>query len=249
MMGVKMTSTEEPDGVPVPPAMPPLWPAPESAFQPPRSAPTREQLRRTLRERPVVPEDRRGRPRYFPADGELEYERSVIRIPFYLKAGGEGERRVDVMTFDAYMRILREPPLRNGLGLRQFEFYIDAWELTNTYSSGLNNDVTFTLSDTVQPKSICFSHQKDSDYPAMIVYNAVYDVYVGRERIIQQQPGTAIATPVHEIPPRNVTVAFEKPFESDVFAFSAGTCEGMRSIDAAEFERGASEARRVRGMD
>jgi hypothetical protein len=173
----------------------------------------------------------------------------VIRIPFYLKGAQPGERRVDVMTFDAYMRILREPPLRNGLGLRQFEFYIDAWELSNTYSRGLNNDVTFTLSDTVQPKSICFAHQREADYPAMIVYNAVYDVYVGRERIIEKQPGTAIATPVHEIPPRNVTVAFEKPFESDLFAFSAGTCEGMRSIDAAEFQRGSGEGRRARGMD
>lgn len=237
------------DDTSVPPGMPPLWPVPESAFRQPRSAPSREELRRTLRERPAIPEDRRGRPRSFPGDGEIEYERSVIRIPFYLKGAQPGERRVDVMTFDAYMRILREPPLRNGLGLRQFEFYIDAWELSNTYSRGLNNDVTFTLSDTVQPKSICFAHQREADYPAMIVYNAVYDVYVGRERIIEKQPGTAIATPVHEIPPRNVTVAFEKPFESDLFAFSAGTCEGMRSIDAAEFQRGSGEGRRARGMD
>lgn len=240
-----MTSSDEPTAVPGPP----LWPSPESALQTPRGATSRDELRRTLQERPVVPDDRRGRPRSFPGDGELEYERSVIRIPFYLKGTGSDERRVDVMTFDAYMRILRERPLRNGLGLRQFEFYIDAWELTNSYSRGLNNDVTFTLSDTVQPKSICFSHQRESDYPAMIVYNAVYDVYVGRERIIEKQPGTAIATPVFEIPPRNVTVAFEKPFESDVFGFSAGTCEGMRSIDGTEFARGAAEARRVRGMD
>jgi hypothetical protein len=224
---------------------------PDSAFQEPRQTLSREELRRTLRERPVAPDEQRQRPKSFPKDGEIEYERSVIRIPFLLKSGSSTQRRrVDVMSFDAYMRILREPAFRNGLGLRQFEFYIDAWELSNTYSQGLNTDVTFTLTeDAVQPKSVCTAHQRDSDYPAIIVYNAVYDVYVGREKIISAQPGTAVATPVHSIPPRNVTVAFEKPFNSDLFAFSAGTCEGMRGIDAEEFAIGARQGRRARGAE
>jgi hypothetical protein len=185
----------------------------------------------------------------FPEEAELEYERSVIRIPFYLKgkAKVEAQRGVDIMAFDAYMRLLREAPIRNGLGIRQFEFYIDAWELNNTYSKGLNADVTFTLSDVEQPKSLCIALQRDTDYPAMIVYNAIYDVYVGKERIITHQAGTAVATPVREIPPRNTTVAFEKPFESDLFEFSAGSCEGMRSITKDEFGRGVAEAKRIRG--
>jgi hypothetical protein len=127
------------------------------------------------------------------------------------------------MVFDAYMRLLREAPIRNGLGFRQFEFYIDAWELTNTYSRGLNGNITFTLSKVEQPKSICIALQRESDYPATIVYNAIYDIYFDREKIVENQPGVAYATPVREIPPRNVTVAFEKPFESDLFDFSAGT--------------------------
>jgi hypothetical protein len=230
---------------------PPAWPAPESAFSEPRTQQTREELRRTLRERPVMPDEQRARPKGFPEDGEIEYERSVIRIPFQLQTQSSTQRRrVDVMSFDAYMRILREPSFRNGLGLRQFEFYIDAWELSNTYSQGLNTDITFTLNeDAVQPKSVCTAQQRDGDYPAIIVYNAIYDVYVGRERIITAQPGTAVATPVWSIPPRNVTVAFEKPFKSDLFAFSAGTCEGMRGITAKEFEVGAREGRRARGAD
>lgn len=239
-----MSGPEDPD-------QPVGWPAPESATQAPRRQLSREELRRTLREREVVPDEKHARPKAFPADGEIEYERSVIRIPFTLK-GGEGgrRRRVEVMSFDAYMRILREPPIRNGLGLRQFEFFIDEWELNNTYNQSLNTDITFTLNDdAVQPKSLCTALQRQSDYPAMIVYNAVYDVYVGRERIITAQPGTAMATPVWSIPPRNVTVAFEKPFASDVFDFSAGTCEGMRGISAEEFQRGAREGRRARGMD
>ncbi|MFL5961671.1 MAG: hypothetical protein ACJ757_02080 [Gaiellaceae bacterium] len=185
----------------------------------------------------------------FPERAEVEYERSVIRIPFYLKGSGEAQRRqIDVMAFDAYMRLIREAPVRNGLGLRQFEFFIDAWELTNTYSKGLDADVTFTLSDTVQPKSICIARERKSDYPAMIVYNAIYDVYLGKEKIIENQPGTAFAAPVWEIPPRNVTVAFEKPFESARFSFSAGTCEGMYAITQDEFERGAALAASIRGQ-
>lgn len=228
---------------------PPLWPVSESEFQPPRRSASRDELRRTLRERKQPYDQRAARPKEFPADGELEYERSVIRIPFALKGQKETDRQVEIMTFDAYMRLLREAPIRNGLGVRQFEFYIDAWELTNTYSVGLNTDVTFTLSDTVQPKSICFANSRESDYPATIIYNAVYDVYVGKERVIEKQPGTAMATPVWEIPPRNVTVAFEKPFDSDVFAFSAGTCEGMRSIGLDEFTEGELLGRRTRGVE
>lgn len=200
---------------------PPAWPTPESAPQGARGAPTREELRERLESAAPGYQQRTG----FPERAEVEYERSVIRIPFNLKGQPTGgvRREVDVMAFDAYMRLLREAPFRNGLGYRQFEFYIDAWELTNTFSKGLNADITFTLSDTVQPKSMCVALQRESDFPAMIVYNAIYDIYLGRERIVEKQPGTAFATPVWEIPPRNVTVAFEKPFESDLFRFAAGT--------------------------
>lgn len=225
------------------------WPNPESADRRGRGTPTRDHLRETLPERTPSQTDK-GPQNEFPPEGEIEYERSVIRIPFHLKGAARerNTRDLDVMAFDAYMRILREPPIRNGLGFRQFEFYIDAWELTNTYSKGLETDITFTLSDTVQPKSLCVALGRQSDYPAMIIYNAIYDVYMGAEKIIENQPGVAMATPVWEIPPRNVTVAFEKPFESDLFEFSAGTCEGMRTISRDEFEQGLAEARRSRGQ-
>lgn len=225
------------------------WPSPESGAGGGRGSPSRDDLRATLPEHTPLKEQDAERQDGFPTEAEIEFERSVIRIPFRLKgAAPRTERELDVMAFDAYMRILRDAPLRNGIGYRQFEFYIDAWELTNTYSKGLNADITFTLSDTVQPKSLCVARQRDADYPAMIVYNAIYDVYVGGERIIEKQPGTAFATPVWEIPPRNVTVAFEKPFESDLLAFSAGTCEGMRTISRDEFEQGVAAAQRVRGQ-
>jgi hypothetical protein len=189
-----------------------------------RGSPRREELRETLPEQPALTrEEIQKRQKSFPERAEIEFERSVIRIPFRLKGPEAKKRGVDVMAFDAYMRLIREKPITNGLGYRQFEFYIDAWELTNTYSAGLNADVTFTLSDVEQPKSLCVALERDSDYPALIVYNAIYDIYLGKERILKAQPGTATARPVWEIPPRNVTVAFEKPFDSKLFEFAAGT--------------------------
>lgn len=226
------------------------WLDPESAEMPIQNQMTREELRKALPERPAL-KPSASRQTAFPGNAEIEFERSVIRIPFHLKGKGEKRwpgRRIDIMVFDAYMRLIREAPIRNGLGFRQFEFYIDAWELTNTHSEGLNADITFRLSDTVQPKSLCIAQQRDSDYPAMIVYNAIYDVYIGKERIVTNQAGTAVAMPVWEIPPRNVTVAFEKPFDSDLFAFRPGCCEGMRSITREEFLRGEAEALALRGL-
>jgi len=210
-----------------------------------RGTPSSAALRRSLpTQPPLTKAEIQRRQRAFPDKAEIEYERSVIRIPFRLK--NAKQRKVDVMVFDAYMRLIREAPIRSGLGDRQFEFYIDAWELTNTYSAGLNADVTFTLSNVEQPKSLCVALQRDEDYPALIIYNAIYDIYLGSERILENQPGTATARPVWEIPPRNVTVAFEKPFDSRLFEFDAGTCEGMRSISRQEFDAGVRAAKRVR---
>ena len=233
------------------PLEPVQWPEPESAKLGSHGAFTRDQLREMLPvSTPLKPGTSKQPQTAFPEIAEIEFERSVIRIPFTLKGKAQAatNRSVDIMAFDAYMRIIREAPIRNGIGLRQFEFYIDAWELTNTYSSGLNKNITFTLSDAVQPKSLCIARQRESDYPAMIVYSGIYDIYLGKERIVQNQPGVAFAAPVWEIPPRNVTVAFEKPFESDLFSFAAGTCEGMTAITAAEFERGAAQARATRAQ-
>jgi hypothetical protein len=200
----------------------------------------------------------------FPEEGEVEYEHSIITIPITL----EGETQpAEVLKLDAFMRLIRERPVRNGLGYRQFEFTIDAWELYG-YSKVLNANITFKLADTVKPKSLGVSLQKNKDYPAMIVYNAIYDVYLNDVKIINQQPGVAFATGVMEIPPRNITVAFQKPFSLKEARrkdpklssaldkegisigpppfFDPGTCEDMTQITGKQFEAGVAEAARYR---
>ncbi len=144
----------------------------------------------------------------FPKHAEIEYEHSIITIPIVLK--GETEP-AEVLKLDAYMKLDREEPVRNGLGYRQFEFTIDAWEL-HGYSKVMDAYMTFKLSDTVKPKSLGVSLQKNKDYPAMIVYNAIYDIYIDDVKVAENRAGVAVATGVMEIPPRNITVAFNKPF-------------------------------------
>lgn len=198
--------------------------------------------------------------RTFPAQGEVEFEHSIITIPLIL----EGDTQpVEVLKLDAFMRLVRGVPVRNGLGYRQVEFFIDAWELYG-YSRVLDANITFRLSDTVKPKSLVVSLQKGADYPALIVYNAIYDVYLNDVKIIDKQPGVAFATGVMEIPPRNITVAFHKPFKlsearqkggkidaklddiETAFEFDAGTCEDMTQITRQQFFAGERQAQQFR---
>lgn len=201
----------------------------------------------------------------FPPQGEIEYEHSIITIPLVL--AGE-TTPAEVLKLDAFMRLVRMPPVRNGLGYRQFEFYIDAWELYG-YSRVLNANITFKLADTVKPKSLGVALQKTNDYPAMIVYNAIYDIYLNDVKLVDKQAGVAFATGVMEIPPRNITVAFHKPFSYaeararnpqlaaqldalaaalPFFEFAAGTCEDMTQITLQQFEAGVATAARFRSQ-
>jgi len=144
----------------------------------------------------------------FPSYAETEYEQSIITIPIYA-----GNREpVEILKLTAFMRLEREKPSRNGLGHRQIEFTIADWELYG-YSEFLDANVTFKLSDVpVQPKSLVIALTEKSDYPAMIVYSAIYDIYIDQKLVAKDQPGVAYAKNVYEIPPRNISVAFSKPF-------------------------------------
>ncbi|MEM7480573.1 MAG: hypothetical protein AAF481_05325 [Acidobacteriota bacterium] len=209
----------------------------------------------------------------FPEYAETEYEQSIITIPIF--AGEDLENPVEILKLTAFMRLERELPKRNGLGHRQIEFTIADWELYG-YSEFLDADVTFKLSDVpVQPKSLVISLTEESDYPAMIVYNAIYDIYIGQKRVAKDRPGVAFAKNVYEIPPRNITVAFSKPFRMEdeksgrdaavgdegnidtgeecpgcpcprAGCWDPGTCEDMFQITKAEFDKGVRISQAIR---
>ena len=172
----------------------------------------------------------------FPRYPELEYERSVIRIP--IKFGGEAKAR-EILELTAFMKLEREAPVRNTIGYRQFEFTIREWELFG-YSEALGAHVSFAASqDVVQPKSLCVALQKNSDYPSLIVYNAIYDVFLDGRKILSKEPGVAMARGVMEIPPRNITVAFQKPFAISRRALAqhkSGENVTVKAIDCSNLE-------------
>ncbi len=192
---------------------------------------------------------------HFPVGRTLEFEGSTITIP--IKASlPNGWISTEEVDFAAYMRLSLDRRVNNQLGRTQFEFNIEVWELhgkSELLSEKFKTEAHITFSLTPppqkQPRSICFANQEGADFPATIIYNACYDVYMNKEKIIDGQMGLAICTPVVGIPPRNVLVAFEKPFEDRKLgiAFKRGYCWGMRTISAEEFLVGTNRAREIRG--
>ena len=104
---------------------------------------------------------------FFPEHEETEFEKSQLNVPIY--RNGE---LVETLQLDALLRLDRYKPVRNALGLRQFEFRIREWEVGG-HSPTLGGYVSYTLSDVPQPHSVCLAMQPDRDYPAVIVYNAI----------------------------------------------------------------------------
>jgi hypothetical protein len=91
-------------------------------------------------------------------------------------------------------------------------------------------------------------HPIDSaDFPARMTYAINYHIHVNRERFVEDQSGIAIAVGVLEVPPRDVTVAFDKPHIGHVLErfleFGPGHCTGMHEIPEEEYLSGMNFSR------
>jgi hypothetical protein len=191
----------------------------------------------------------------FPVGRQAEFEGSTISIPITVQLPN-GWISTEWVDFQAFMRLELDRRMVNQMGRTQFEFNIAVWELHGrsellSEKMGREANITFSLTPPPQkqPRSICFANQDGADFPATIIYSACYDVFVNEEKIIDAQMGVAICTPVVEIPPRNVLVAFEKPFEDRKrgIAFRSGCCWGMHWISLLDFLAGVNRARELRG--
>lgn len=180
-----------------------------------------------------------GKGKFF-EEGGLEWERSQLIVPVYL----EGKHTED-LKMDAFLKLKRGPAITNAGGYRQFEFEILVWEV-HGYSEAMGGDVTFTLSKVPQPRSVCISTTKEADYPALIVYNAFYDVYMGKDLILANQTGLGVGMEVTEIPPRT-HVHFQKAISFGPVATEAGECIAMRSMDEDAFEAEVARIKAIRG--
>lgn len=85
------------------------------------------------------------------------------------------------------------------------------------------------------------------DFPARITYAVNYNIAINRETFVEDQAGIAIAMGALEIPPRDVTVAFDKPHIGHVLQkyleFGPGHCTGMHEIPEQEYEHGVNFCR------
>lgn len=194
---------------------------------------------------------------HFHVGAITEFEGSTITIPIQASLPNGWISTEDV-DFKAFMRLDLDRRVRNQLGRTQFEFEIAVWELYGrsnilTQKFGKDVDITFSLTPPPQkqPRSICYANQEGVDFPATIIYSACYDVFMGKDKVVDGQMGIAICTPVVSIPPRGVLVAFEKPFEDRKrgISFKSGCCWGMRTITPDEFLIGTNRARSIRGWD
>ena len=89
------------------------------------------------------------------------------------------------------------------------------------------------------------------DFPAMIVYNAIYDVWLNSRKLIAAEPGIAMARGAKQIPPTAITVAFQKPVETTlpdgtIIKICPGTCSGMVTIPEHLFWRGIDTAEAIK---
>jgi len=175
----------------------------------------------------------------FPDFEETEYEGSVLRMPVY-----QDGKLVETLALRALLKVDRYLPT-TVLGHRQFEFQIREWEVIGK-SKMFGGWLSYQLSDTPQPKSICRAVSADSDYPALIVYCALYDLYLNNNRVYANVPGLGIGKDVTEIPPRQVPVGFQKPFASGGLVVEAGMCTEMLSLSVDEFNAEVAEIRALR---
>jgi hypothetical protein len=178
----------------------------------------------------------------FPPEPETEHERSELSLPLVV----DGEVK-ETLRLVSLLKMERSAPAVNAAGVSQFEFAIVEWEAAG-YSEVLGDWVQITLSPGVpQPKSVCVAQQRGSDYPAIIVYNAVMDVYLGKRLVDPQYVGLAVGVDVVQIPPRN-HVHFQKAFNlAEGIDILAAGCTSMITMSATDWETKAAEFRGLRG--
>ncbi|HKS99911.1 MAG TPA: hypothetical protein VJT31_10305 [Rugosimonospora sp.] len=177
----------------------------------------------------------------FPPVPGIEYQRSELNIP--IVANGEVK---EIVKMTAVLELDRGAPVTNAGGHRQFEFAIKTWEVAG-YSEFLQEWVTITLSSTPQPRSLAIAQTAAADYPAIIVYNAIFDVYVGRRQVAAQVTGLGVGVEAYEVPP-SVSIQFQKAFPlGEGIEASAGACDEEASLTVEEFRAQAAEFTAIRG--
>ena len=132
--------------------------------------------------------------------------------------------------------------------------------LNDTLTAASVDGITGYIQIASPARSICIALQgpdlgrpiNSADFPANIHYSINYNVFVNESKMIEDAAGTAHADGIHRIPPRDVTVSFDKTHAGIVLEkylrLGKGHCTGMHTITREEFREGRNFARYWRKM-
>ncbi|HET7445627.1 MAG TPA: hypothetical protein VFJ57_13320 [Solirubrobacterales bacterium] len=179
-------------------------------------------------------------PDFFPSEAGVEYESSELTMGVF-----RDEEYVEELELNALLKLERGAPQTTLTGHRHFEFAISEWEVQGR-SEALDGVISLSLANVPQPHSLCLAAQPDGDFPSVISYNAIFDVYFNNARVLESQTGLGIGTGIMQIPPRGIDIAFQKAFELGDWSFRAGACKKMASMTEREFTAQADEFRALR---
>lgn len=182
--------------------------------------------------------------------GELEgfhekeytmYGKAVVTFSVFDAEGKELEK----LDLTSLIAVRLGVPYTNRDGLRQFDFWIEEWEVFGP-SKVLEANFIITASEGVeQPKSVCTANEKGADFPADVVFNSIYDVYLDAKPVLQKVRGRGVSKRATMIPPDTPTI-IEHPFEIEGHPISKGACESAERITAEEFKEMVAKARALR---
>ncbi|HEU4509534.1 MAG TPA: hypothetical protein VFR78_14915 [Pyrinomonadaceae bacterium] len=135
----------------------------------------------------------------FPGPG-IDLIHHDVAVNLFQVVDGE-EVLLESLIFNGRMLIERGRAYKNADGFRQIDFIALSWTAT-AWSKSLKQDILYILSqDVEQPISNIIAETKDSDFPATIQFDLIFDVRLNNQTIIRQHRGRPKGHKFLTIPP------------------------------------------------
>ncbi len=134
----------------------------------------------------------------FPKPG-IDLVQHELRVDLFGDRDGK-EERLETLVFEGRMLLERGGASRDKEGTRRIDFRVRRWEAT-AWSDTLDAVVTYATGDNEQPLSYIVSEGAESDYPATLTFNVVFDAYLDGELVFRAHEGRPEGHGFLEIPP------------------------------------------------
>ena len=135
----------------------------------------------------------------FPGPG-IDLIHHEVAVNLFQIVNGE-EVLLETLNFQGRMLIERGKAFTNAEGFRQIDFIALAWTAT-AWSKALKQDILYILSEDVeQPVSNIIAETRETDFPATIQFDLIFDVRVNNKTIIRHHKGRPKGHKFLTIPP------------------------------------------------